>query len=88
MATLNVTPDSFSDGSEHNTLSTALDYVRNAIDAGADIIDIGGYSTRPNAEFVSPSEEIARVVPVVLAIRDHPDERVRNVPISVDTFRV
>ena len=49
MATLNVTPDSFSDGSKHNTQETAITYVRNAVAAGADIIDIGGYSTRPGA---------------------------------------
>ena len=87
MATLNVTPDSFSDGSKHNTQETAITYVRNAVTAGADIIDIGGYSTRPGAAYVSPEEEIERVVPAIKIIREDTDERVRNIPISVDTFR-
>ncbi|KAG7095793.1 hypothetical protein E1B28_006493 [Marasmius oreades] len=86
MAILNVTPDSFSDGSQNNAISTALSYVQNAFDSGSDIIDIGGYSTRPGAEFVSVEEEINRVVPVVEAIRRLP-KPVGNVPISVDTFR-
>ncbi|KAL1660082.1 Dihydropteroate synthase-like protein [Schizophyllum commune] len=65
MATLNVTPDSFSDGAEHNQLSDALAYVHESVSAGASIIDIGGYSTRPGAADVSPEEETQRVVPVV-----------------------
>ncbi|KAF8902583.1 Dihydropteroate synthase-like protein [Gymnopilus junonius] len=70
MGTLNVTPDSFSDGSRHDTLPAALRYVYGAVAAGATVIDIGGYSTRPGAAFVSPQEEIARVVPAVQAMRD------------------
>ncbi|KAJ3512686.1 hypothetical protein NLJ89_g3383 [Agrocybe chaxingu] len=70
MATLNVTPDSFSDGSTHNVLPTALTYVKSSVAAGATIIDIGGYSTRPGAAFVPVDEEIARVVPAIEAIRD------------------
>ncbi|RXW17669.1 hypothetical protein EST38_g8198 [Candolleomyces aberdarensis] len=85
MATLNTTPDSFSDGSTHNTLSTGLEYVRNAVSAGASIVDIGGYSTRPGAKFVSVEEEIDRVVPYVKAIRT--GEAHKDVLISVDTFR-
>lgn len=85
MATLNVTPDSFSDGSDHNTLSTALSYLEESVAAGADIIDVGGYSTRPGAAFVSVNEEIERISPVVKAIRTN--EVARMIPISVDTFR-
>lgn len=93
MATLNATPDSFSDGSLHSEVPAALTYVSGAIDAGADVIDVGGYSTRPGAAFVSVEEEIERVVPVVKAIRARstdPEERAdkeRYVLISVDTFR-
>ena len=54
MATLNATPDSFSDGSLHASLPAALSYVNSSVIAGADIIDVGGYSTRPGAAFVSP----------------------------------
>lgn len=86
MATLNVTPDSFSDGSVHNTMPTALSYVSEAVTAGASIIDIGGYSTRPGAAFVDVQEEVERVVPVVQAIREL-NSVSRDVLISVDTFR-
>ncbi|KAL4076755.1 Dihydropteroate synthase-like protein [Scleroderma yunnanense] len=87
MATLNVTPDSFSDGSRHNTIPAALEYVTTSVKSYADIIDIGGYSTRPHAECISENEEINRVVPVIRAIRDQDNEDVRGVLISVDTFR-
>lgn len=103
MATLNATPDSFSDGSAHNTMQTALEYARKAIEDGSTIIDIGGYSTKPGAAFVSPEEEEGRVVPIIKAIRNmgldrdsvkskdtlkpDMDSRLRIVPISVDTFR-
>lgn len=80
MATLNVTPDSFSDGSQHNSLLAA-------VASDADIVDIGGYSTRPGADFVSPEEETRRVVPVIRAIRTHTDDAVRDALLSVDTFR-
>ena len=86
MATLNVTPDSFSDGAQHNTLPTAIAYTTAAVASGADIIDIGGYSTRPGAAYVSPEEEIRRVVPVIQAIRAH-DDAARHALLSVDTFR-
>ncbi|KDR77203.1 hypothetical protein GALMADRAFT_139215 [Galerina marginata CBS 339.88] len=69
MATLNTTPDSFSDGAKHTLLSAAVRYACAAVAAGASIIDIGGYSTRPGAEFVSEEEEIGRVVPVIQALR-------------------
>ena len=90
MATLNVTPDSFSDGSDYTTLSAALNYATSSAAAGADIIDIGGYSTRPGAAYVSPDEEKNRVVPVIAAIRASPPNITtgKNAPlISVDTFR-
>ncbi|KAG2368918.1 Dihydropteroate synthase-like protein [Suillus spraguei] len=87
MATLNATPDSFSDGSVNNTVSTALAYSTISIRAGADIIDIGGYSTRPGAAFVSAEDECQRVVPVIQAIRSHEDQDVSSALISIDTFR-
>ncbi|RDB21738.1 Folic acid synthesis protein fol1 [Hypsizygus marmoreus] len=96
MATLNATPDSFSDGSTHNTLETALGYARQSVRAGASIIDIGGYSTKPGAAFVSSADEIDRILPIVNAIRNldsnigvdpTTDARLRETPISIDTFR-
>lgn len=83
MAIINTTPDSFSDGADHDSLSTAVVFARDAVASGADILDIGGYSTRPGAAFVSVEEEIQRVVPVIEAIR----QSGVSVPISVDTFR-
>lgn len=77
MATLNVTPDSFSDGSRHDNLPAALKYVCDAVAAHASIIDIGGYSTRPGAAFVSVEEEIDRVVPAIRAMRD--ESLLRNI---------
>ncbi|KAI3614388.1 folic acid synthesis protein [Moniliophthora roreri] len=85
MAILNTTPDSFSDGSEHNTMPAALKYVQDAISGGADIIDVGGYSTRPGAAFVSEDEEIRRVAPIIAAAREM--DRCSQTPFSVDTFR-
>ncbi|EFI27520.1 folic acid synthesis protein [Coprinopsis cinerea okayama7 len=88
MATLNTTPDSFSDGSTHNVLPAAISYVKDSVTAGARIIDIGGYSTRPGAAFVSVDEETNRVVPYVQAIREqNGQDQVADIPISVDTFR-
>ncbi|NES25725.1 MAG: dihydropteroate synthase, partial [Symploca sp. SIO3E6] len=82
MGVLNVTPDSFSDGGEFNTPAAALEQAQRLVDAGADIIDIGGQSTRPGAQTVSEAEELQRVLPVVEAVRSS-----LNVPISVDTNR-
>ena len=83
MATLNTTPDSFSDGSMNNELPAALEYASKSIAAGADIIDVGGYSTRPHAKHVGTEEEIRRVISVIKGIRtaDH------STLISIDTFR-
>jgi dihydroneopterin aldolase/2-amino-4-hydroxy-6-hydroxymethyldihydropteridine diphosphokinase/dihydropteroate synthase len=83
MATLNATPDSFSDGSMNNELPAALEYTSQSVAAGADIIDVGGYSTRPHAKHVEANEEIRRVVPIIEGIRG-----TGNTPlISIDTFR-
>lgn len=79
MGILNVTPDSFSDGGCHDSVAAGLDWAR--ANPGADIIDIGGESTRPGAETVPERDEIARVVPVIRALRDAGESR----PISIDT---
>lgn len=79
MGVVNVTPDSFSDGGRHDTVDAAIAHARRLIAEGADLIDIGGESTRPGAAPVAPEEEIARVVPVLDALRDC------GVPLSVDT---
>lgn len=69
MGILNVTPDSFSDGGEHAAPAAALAHAVALAEQGADIIDVGGESTRPGAREVSPAEERARVLPVLRAIR-------------------
>ncbi len=68
MAILNVTPDSFSDGGKFFSIDNALRQAEILIEEGADILDIGGESTRPNSERVSAEEEIRRVVPIIEAI--------------------
>ena len=80
MGILNVTPDSFSDGGEHNDLARAVAAARQMIADGASMIDIGGESTRPGAAFVPEEEEITRTKPVIAALRD-----ACNVAISIDT---
>jgi dihydropteroate synthase len=82
MAVLNLTPDSFSDGGVYHG-GNLLETVRGFIANGADIIDIGGQSTRPGAQDVGEAEELRRVIPAIRAIRDAGID----VPISVDTFR-
>lgn len=82
MAILNVTPDSFSDGGAYATLDAALRRVESIINEGADIIDIGGESTRPGGVQVSADEEIARVVPVIEAITER-----FAIPVSIDTTK-
>lgn len=82
MGILNVTPDSFSDGGEHNGIYKALIRVEKMIEEGADIIDIGGESTRPGYTQITDREEIDRVFPIVKEIKKHFD-----VPISVDTYK-
>jgi dihydropteroate synthase len=84
MAILNLTPDSFSDGGDHSLNPEVLvQTVQRMIDDGAHIIDIGGQSTRPNAEECSEEEEINRVVPAIQAIR----QSGLSIPISIDTYR-
>jgi dihydropteroate synthase len=78
MGILNITPDSFSDGGRHFDASAAIEAGHAMLQAGADILDIGGESTRPGAEPVSPDEEIARVIPVVR-------ELAKAAPVSIDT---
>ena len=82
MGILNITPDSFSDGGKFNELGKALKRVQEMIEEGADIIDIGGESTRPGFEVVEAEEEINRVVPVIKSIKEKFD-----IPISIDTYK-
>lgn len=82
MGILNFTPDSFSDGSKYNTLDKALIQVERMINEGADIIDVGGESTRPGHIQISEEEEIDRVVPLIKAIKDRFD-----IPVSIDTYK-
>ncbi len=82
MAILNITPDSFSDGGEFLSVDDAVKQAEKLIEEGADILDIGGESTRPNSQRVSAEEEIHRVVPVIEAVAKRFD-----VPISVDTSK-
>ena len=83
MAILNVTPDSFSDGGSYSSESDAVSAALALISEGADIIDVGGISTRPGSSFVTEEEETRRVIPVVRAIR----KANASIPISVDTYR-
>ena len=82
MGILNVTPDSFSDGGKYLEKNTAINHALEMIDEGADIIDIGGESTRPFSDPVSLKEEISRVIPVIEGIRKESD-----VCISIDTTK-
>lgn len=81
MGIVNITPDSFSDGGSHDRLATALAHCEQLLRQGADILDIGGESTRPGSPAVGLEEELARVVPLVR-------EAVKlGVPVSVDTYK-
>lgn len=82
MGILNVTPDSFSDGGKWNRKEQALKHVEEMLGEGADIIDIGGESTRPGHIPVSEEEEIYRVAPVIEAVKANFD-----VPVSLDTYK-
>lgn len=82
MGILNVTPDSFSDGGDHLDRAAALDHGRAMVAAGADLIDVGGESTRPGAAPVDLEEELRRVVPVIEVLASE-----LGVPISVDTSK-
>ncbi|NCB92764.1 MAG: dihydropteroate synthase [Clostridia bacterium] len=82
MGILNVTPDSFSDGGRYDHLDAALRHTEEMIRDGADIIDIGGESTRPGHTVITEEEEISRVTPVIEAVKKHFD-----VPVSIDTYK-
>ena len=82
MGILNVTPDSFSDGGKFNNIDSALKHTEQLINDGADIIDVGGESARPNYTKISDEEEIERVVPVIEKIKADFD-----VPVSIDTYK-
>ena len=81
MGIVNVTPDSFSDGMQHYSTQEAIAHGLKLIEEGADILDIGGESTRPGAEPVPIDEEIRRIVPVIEGLKDC------GVPLSIDTFK-
>ena len=83
MGILNVTPDSFSDGGKYNDLDKALLHCEEMLQQGADLIDIGGCSTRPNNPIATEEEELERVIPVLKAIKRH----YPNALVSIDTFR-
>ncbi|HSH24551.1 MAG TPA: dihydropteroate synthase [Massilibacterium sp.] len=83
MGILNITPDSFSDGGKFNEIESAIEHAKQMIEAGADIIDIGGESTRPGHAPVSLEEELNRVIPIIKAIR----KEIPNIPISIDTYK-
>ena len=82
MGVINVTPDSFSDGGRFDDLSTAILQARRLIAQGADLLDIGGESTRPGATPVSEDQELDRVIPLIRAIRAE-----SAIPISIDTMK-
>ncbi len=82
MGILNVTPNSFSDGGKFNQLDLALEHAYQMVEEGADIIDVGGESTRPGYEMIDAEEEIKRIVPIIEALA----QKVK-VPLSVDTYK-
>ncbi len=81
MGVVNITPDSFSDGGKFLAANAAIDHGLQLIEEGADILDIGGESTRPGAEPVNIAEELRRVLPIIQAMQR------KNVPISIDTMK-
>lgn len=82
MGIVNVTPDSFSDGGKYSSVDLAVEHALQLIAEGADILDIGGESTRPGADPVSLDEELRRVIPVIEAL-----SKITTVPISIDTYK-
>lgn len=82
MGIVNVTPDSFSDGGKFSSIDLAVEHALKLIAEGADILDIGGESTRPGAAIVSLDEELKRVIPVIEAL-----SKTCHVPISIDTYK-
>lgn len=87
MGIVNVTPDSFSDGGRHHDTSRAIEHALDLWRQGADILDIGGESTRPGAAPVDAAEEMRRVLPVIKALRAHGDGTDRALLLSVDTCK-
>ncbi|WP_336784338.1 dihydropteroate synthase [Paenibacillus illinoisensis] len=83
MGILNVTPDSFSDGGRYNQVDLAVAHAIQMMEDGADLIDIGGESTRPGSETVSAEEELSRIIPVIEALK----LQAPHIPISVDTYK-
>lgn len=82
MGILNVTPDSFSDGGNFNSIDKALEHAKVMISEGVDIIDLGGESTRPGHNYVDADEELKRVIPVIKRLKKEID-----IPISIDTYK-
>jgi len=83
MGILNVTPDSFFDGGKHNSLENAIEHAAQMVKDGADIIDVGAYSSRPGAPMISSQEEIYRALPIIeTLVKEFP-----QIPLSIDTFR-
>ena len=82
MGILNVTPDSFSDGGKYQHLDAALRHAEEMIHDGADILDVGGESTRPGHTQITDAEEIERVAPVIEQLKHHFD-----IPVSIDTYK-
>src|SRR5436190_4345992 len=80
MGVLNVTPDSFSDGGQFFSFDKAIARAEQMISEGADVIDVGGESTRPGSEFVSAEEELRRVIPII-------ERLASSIPISIDTTK-
>ncbi len=83
MGILNVTPDSFFDGGQHNDIGLAMAKAEQLLDDGADILDIGAYSSRPGAALISSQEEMDRALPIIHLLH----QRYPNVKLSIDTFR-
>ena len=82
MGILNVTPDSFSDGGKFNQIDAALAHAEQMLEEGADILDVGGESTRPGHQQITEEEEIGRIVPVIRELKARFD-----VPVSIDTYK-
>ena len=83
MGIMNVTPDSFFDGGKYQGLTSVLEHCQKMVSEGADILDLGAFSTRPGSERISDKEEIERIIPALKAIR----KEFPNILISIDTFR-
>lgn len=83
MGIMNVTPDSFFDGGKYQGLTSVLEHCQKMVAEGADILDLGAFSTRPGSERISDKEEIERIIPALKAIR----EEFPDIPVSIDTFR-